>query len=118
VFVSSHLLAEVEQICTHVGVMRTGKLVYQGSLAELRGQARLLIKTPKPDQAASVLRDLGLTGVTQDGDEVRADLAAMLPEVICERLVLAGVPVAGLETPRRSLEDEFVELTGEGFDVD
>ena len=118
VFVSSHLLAEVEQICTHVGVMRTGKLVYQGSLAELRGQARLLVKTPKPDQAASVLRDLGLTGVTQDGDEVRADLAAMLPEVICERLVLAGVPVAGLETPRRSLEDEFVELTGEGFDVD
>ena len=118
VFVSSHLLAEVEQTCTHVGVMRTGKLVYQGSLAELRGQARLLVKTPKPDQAATVLRDLGLTGVTQDSQEVRADLGTMLPEVICERLVLAGVPVAGLETPRRSLEDEFVELTGEGFDVD
>ena len=118
VFVSSHLLAEVEQTCTHVGVMRTGKLVYQGSLAELRGQARLLVKTPKPDQAATVLRDLGLAGVTQDSQEVRADLGTMLPEVICERLVLAGVPVAGLETPRRSLEDEFVELTGEGFDVD
>ncbi len=118
VFVSSHLLAEVEQTCTHVGVMRTGKLVYQGSLAELRGQARLLVKTPKPDQAAAVLRDLGLAGVTQDSQEVRADLGTMLPEVICERLVLAGVPVAGLETPRRSLEDEFVELTGEGFDVD
>jgi ABC-2 type transport system ATP-binding protein len=118
VFVSSHLLAEVEQTCTHVGVMRTGKLVYQGSLAELRGQARLLVKTSKPDQAATVLRDLGLAGVTQDSQEVRADLGTMLPEVICERLVLAGVPVAGLETPRRSLEDEFVELTGEGFDVD
>jgi ABC-2 type transport system ATP-binding protein len=118
VFVSSHLLAEVEQTCTHVGVMRTGKLVYQGSLAELRGQARLLVKTPKPDHAATVLRDLGLTGVTQDSQEVRADLGTMLPEEICERLVLAGVPVAGLETPRRSLEDEFVELTGEGFDVD
>jgi ABC-2 type transport system ATP-binding protein len=118
VFVSSHLLAEVEQICTHVGVMRTGKLVYQGQLADLRGQARLLVRTPKPDLAASVLRDLGLVGVTQGGQEVTADLGPMRPEVINERLVLAGVPVAGLETPRRSLEDEFVELTGEGFDVD
>ncbi len=118
VFVSSHLLAEVEQVCTHVGVMRTGKLVYQGPLADLRGQARLLVRTPKPDQAATVLRDLGLVGVTQLGQEVRADLGDMLPEVINERLVLAGVPVAGLDTPRRSLEDEFVHLTGEGFDVD
>jgi ABC-2 type transport system ATP-binding protein len=118
VFVSSHLLAEVEQTCTHVGVMRTGKLVYQGPLADLRGQARLLVRTPMPDRAATVLRDLGLAGVTQAGQEVRADLGTMLPEVINERLVRAGVPVAGLETPRRSLEDEFVELTGEGFDVD
>jgi ABC-2 type transport system ATP-binding protein len=118
VFVSSHLLAEVEQVCTHVGVMRTGKLVYQGSLADLRGQARLLVRTPKPDKAAAVLRDLGLADVTQAGQEVSADLGAMAPEMINERLVHAGVPVAGLETPRRSLEDEFVHLTGEGFDVD
>jgi ABC-2 type transport system ATP-binding protein len=118
VFVSSHLLAEVEQVCTHVGVMRTGKLVYQGPLADLRGRARLLVRTPKPDQAAAVLRKLGLAGVTQADQEVRADLGGMLPEEICERLVHAGVPVAGLETPRRSLEDEFVHLTGEGFDVD
>ncbi len=118
VFVSSHLLAEVEQVCTHVGVMRTGKLVYQGPLADLRGQARLLVRTPKPDHAVTVLRDIGLAGVTQVGQEVRADLGDMLPEVINERLVHAGVPVAGLDTPRRSLEDEFVHLTGEGFDVD
>jgi ABC-2 type transport system ATP-binding protein len=118
VFVSSHLLAEVEQVCTHVGVMRTGKLVYQGPLADLRGQARLLVRTPKPDRAVTVLRDIGLAGVTQVGQEVRADLGDMLPEVINERLVHAGVPVAGLDTPRRSLEDEFVHLTGEGFDVD
>jgi len=117
-FVSSHLLAGVEQICTHVGVMRTGRLVYQGPLADLRGQARLLVRTPKPDVAASALRELGLTGVTQAGQEVTADLGSMLPEMINEHLVRAGVPVAGLETPRRSLEDEFVELTGEGFDVD
>ena len=117
VFVSSHLLAEVEQVCTHVGVMRAGRLVYQGPLAQLRGQAGLLVRTPKAELAAKVLIELGLQGVRQADQEVTADLGEMLPEVICERLVLAGVPVAGLETPRRSLEDEFVELTGEGFDV-
>jgi len=76
------------------------------------------VRTPKPDQAVTVLRAIGLAGVTQVGQEVRADLGDMLPEVINERLVHAGVPVAGLDTPRRSLEDEFVHLTGEGFDVD
>jgi ABC-2 type transport system ATP-binding protein len=119
VFVSSHLLAEVEQICTHVGVMRTGKLVFSGPLAELHGQARrLLVRTSDPDLATRVLTGLGLTGVTTSGREVTADLGDQLPEVVNEKLVRAGVPVAGLETPQRSLEDEFVQLTGEGFDVD
>ncbi len=118
VFVSSHLLAEVEQICTHVGVMRSGRLAFQGPLAQLRGQARLLVRTSEPAQAVAVLTALGLAAVAADGAEVTADLGDMPPEVINERLVHAGVPVAGLETPRRSLEDEFVELTGAGFDVD
>ena len=50
VFVSSHLLAEVEQISTHVGVMRTGQLVFQGTLDELRdrGAARILVRTAEP----------------------------------------------------------------------
>jgi ABC-2 type transport system ATP-binding protein len=119
VFVSSHLLTEVEQVCTHVGVMRAGRLVFSGPLAQLRGGAAVvLIRTSQPDRAAAVLTGLGLAGVAQEGGEVTAELGDMLPEAINERLVRAGVPVAGLETPQRSLEDEFVQLTGEGFDVD
>ena len=120
VFVSSHLLAEVEQICTHVGVMRSGRLVFSGSLAEMRGDSasRILVRTPQPELAAKVMAELGLAEIRQDGLQVTADLGTVQPELICEKLVLGGVPVAGLETPRRSLEDEFVELTGEGFDVD
>ncbi len=119
VFVSSHLLAEVEQVCTHVGVMATGKLVFQGTLEQLRGgqPGRVLIRTPQPELAAKILGGLGLAGVQESGNEVSAELGDMRPEEVCERLVLGGVPVAGLETPRRSLEDEFVHLTGEGFDV-
>jgi len=120
VFVSSHLLAEVEQICSHVGVMRTGKLVFQGTLDELRsrGAARILVRTAQPAQAAEVLADYGLQDVRTAENEASAQLGGQLPEEICSRLVHADVPVAGLETPRPSLEDLFVELTGEGFHVD
>ncbi len=120
VFVSSHLLAEVEQICSHVGVMRTGKLVFQGTLDELRsrGTARILVRTTRPAEAAEVLAKLGLPDVQAGQHEVSAQLGDQLPEEICARLVHSGVPVAGLATPRPSLEDLFVELTGEGFHVD
>ena len=64
-----------------------------------------------------MLAGLGLTDVTAAGREVTAQIGGQAPETVCARLVHAGVPVAGLETPRASLEDLFVELTGEGFDV-
>jgi ABC-2 type transport system ATP-binding protein len=119
VFVSSHLLAEVDQICSHVGVMRAGELVFQGALEELRGRGapRILVRTGEAALAARVLDGLGLTDVTVAGRDVTAQLGAQAPETVCAELVRAGVPVAGLETPRASLEDLFVELTGEGFDV-
>jgi ABC-type multidrug transport system ATPase subunit len=119
VFVSSHLLPEVEQICSHVGVMRAGQLVFQGTLDEMRGGgvARVLVRTSEPELAAEVLAGLGLADITVAGREVTAQLGEQAPENVCARLVHAGVPVAGLDTPHASLEDLFVELTGEGFDV-
>jgi ABC-2 type transport system ATP-binding protein len=119
VFISSHLLAEVEQICSHVGVMSTGKLVFQGTLADLRdrGEPRILIRSTEAPAAADLLRKLGLADVTVAEGHVSAGLGEHAPEKINAELVHAGVPVAGLETVRPSLEDLFVELTGEGFDV-
>jgi ABC-2 type transport system ATP-binding protein len=120
VLVSSHLLAEVEQICTHVGVMRTGRLVFQGTLEEMRarGAARVQVRTTEPAQAAEVLTKLGLADIQAADGEISAQIGDHVPEVVCRELVMAGVPVAGFGTPRPSLEDLFVELTGEGFDVD
>jgi len=65
VLVSSHLLAEVEQMCTHLGVMHVGRLVAQGSSAELRdrGATEATVETDQPEQAARVMRELGLTEV-------------------------------------------------------
>ena len=120
VLVSSHLLAEVEQICTHVGVMRTGRLVFQGTLEAMRarGAARVQVRTTEPVQAAEVLAKLGLADIQSGDGEVSAQIGDHVPEELCRELVMAGVPVAGFGTPRPSLEDLFVELTGEGFDVD
>ena len=120
VFVSSHLLAEVEQVCSHVGVMRTGRLVFQGSLEELRrtGSARVRVETGDPAAAAAVLRQLGLPDPQVTGAEVSAQLGDFPVEKICADLVHAGVGVRGLAVLSPSLEELFVGLTGEGFDVD
>ncbi|MEV7604223.1 ABC transporter ATP-binding protein [Paenarthrobacter sp. NPDC089322] len=133
VFVSSHLLAEVEQMCTHVGVMSAGRLVAQGPLDELRsaGQAHVLVRTPDVDRAARVLTRLGLVpgeapGATAGrgrapGQETGALLGTGLdgvePEAIVAALVADGVRVRGFSVENASLEDRFVSLTGEGFDV-
>jgi ABC-2 type transport system ATP-binding protein len=120
VFVSSHLLAEVEQICTHVGVMRTARLVFQGPLDELRrtGAARIQVETTDPQAAAELFGKLGLADTQVAEAAVSAQLGDFEPERLCAELVHAGVPVRGLATVRPSLEDLFVGLTGEGFDVD
>jgi ABC-2 type transport system ATP-binding protein len=119
VFVSSHLLAEVEQVCSHVGVMRAGRLAFEGRLDELRarGTARIRVRTADQRLAVTVLSDLDLADIQAGDGEVSARLGAGAPEEICARLVHAGVRVAGLESPPPSLEDLFVELTGEGFSV-
>jgi ABC-type multidrug transport system ATPase subunit len=120
VLVSSHLLAEVEQVCSHVGIMSQGSLVVQGTLDELRsgGSTTVTVTTPSTELTVSTLRSLGLTDVTAvAADEIRASLGQIEPERITIALVQAGVPVRGLAVSRPALEDLFVELTGEGFDV-
>jgi len=119
VFVSSHLLAEVEQICTHVGVMRTGRLVFPGSLPELRrtGAARVTVHTADAEAAAKVLAALDLADPQAASGEASAVLGDASPEQVCAELVHAGIGVRGFAVTSPSLEDLFVGLTGEGYDV-
>jgi ABC-2 type transport system ATP-binding protein len=119
IFLSSHLLSEVEQVCTHVGVMSLGKLLAQGTLAELQaaGSTRLRVETNETELAVGVLRRMGLEDLTVEPATVLARLDGHRPEDCCRELVLAGVGVRSMTTIRPSLEDTFVALTGEGFDV-
>jgi lantibiotic transport system ATP-binding protein len=119
VLLSTHLLSEVEQICSHVGVMHLGKLVAQGELAALRSQAapRVRVLSGDPAAAARTLAELGLTEIERVGETVSALLGGTAPEKVVAGLVHAGVPVRGFEVAAADLEEMFVSLTGEGFDV-
>ncbi|QIG40839.1 ABC transporter ATP-binding protein [Microbacterium sp. 4R-513] len=122
VFVSSHLLAEVEQVCTHVGVMSAGRLVASGTLDDLRrgsGAARVELQTPDLDAARRVLAEAGIQATDAAAFTLAGTLGAGAPqpEELVAALVAAGVRVRGFAVQQTSLEDRFVELTGQGFDV-
>lgn len=128
VFVSSHLLAEVEQMCTHVGVMSVGKLVAQGTLHELRAAGKVTIRlhTPDVEAAVRVLSRLGLQSELSpaspgsDGQSLVSTGSPghdVAPEAIVAALVADGVRVRGFGVENASLEERFVSLTGEGFDI-
>ena len=119
VLLSSHLLSEVDQVCTHVGVMHVGRLVAQGTLDELRqGRApRAKVETTDPAHAVRVLAGCGLTDVDTDGRTVSGLLGSAAPEAVLAALVRDGVPVRQFTVDAPGLEDVFVSLTGEGFDV-
>ncbi|WP_407992123.1 ABC transporter ATP-binding protein [Kitasatospora sp. CMC57] len=120
VFLSSHLLDEIEHVCTHAAVMAKGRLLVQGTVAELaaRAQGRLVVRTPDVALAAEVLTARQVADLTGDDDRVSGTPLGdqELPE-LCAALVGAGVRVHGFGVERGTLEDAFVALTGEGFDV-
>jgi len=120
VFLSSHLLSEIEQVATHVGVMSRGRLVFSGAMGDLRAAAGVQVKvqTPDPAAAAEVLTRAGTAVPTVGADVVTAELGTVDVETLAPALVAAGVRIRQLVVDRPDLEDVFVSLTGEGFDVD
>ena len=113
VFVSSHLLGEVEQIATHLGVVDAGRLLFQGTLAELRRRAppRLLVGCADAARATHELAALGET-VAADGNgglvvALRERTSAEINRLLVER----GVGVARLALEEASLESLFLALT-------
>ncbi|HEU5268684.1 MAG TPA: ATP-binding cassette domain-containing protein [Jatrophihabitans sp.] len=121
VLVSSHLLAEIEQIASHVGIMSGGRLLRQGQLHEVLSAGEAIVRITTPDQAETVrlLHQLQLADIGQDQQtgSVTARLGDLAPEEIPAALVHAGVRLTGFAVERPHLEELFVSLTGEGFDV-
>ncbi|MEU9382418.1 CocE/NonD family hydrolase [Streptomyces sp. NPDC048279] len=116
VIVSSHLLAEVEQSCTHLVVMDRGRLIQAGPVAEIVGSGdTLLVGTGVPLEEPVVEKVAALPGVasvtrTDDGLLVRMEPGGSAPRLVAE-LVRLDVPVASVG-PHRRLEDAFLTLIG------
>jgi ABC-2 type transport system ATP-binding protein len=115
IVLSSHLLDEVEKTCDHVAIVDRGRVVVQGSIAELRdgGDPTVLVETRDPVAAAGLLAGHpAVTRATAEGSAVHAVLAdpAVVPE-LNRLLVEAGQDVLRLEPAQASLEDRFLEIT-------
>ncbi|MFG3231801.1 alpha/beta fold hydrolase [Streptomyces antibioticus] len=116
VIVSSHLLSEVEQTCTHLVVMDRGRLVQAGPVAEIVGSGdTLLVGTAVPVEEPVAEKVAALPGVTSatvtdEGLLVRLAADGSAPRLIAE-LVRLDVPVASVG-PHRRLEDAFLTLIG------
>ncbi len=122
VFLSSHLLDEVEKICDHAAIVDRGKILMQGAISELaEGGTRheLIVGVDDPERALTVLEDCeqaqavqrsdeGLRVVLVDGPDVSAAGSAA---AINTALVHSGLAVSRLEPVRQSLEQRFLEVT-------
>ncbi|MBI4902755.1 MAG: ABC transporter ATP-binding protein [Acidobacteria bacterium] len=113
VFLSSHLLAEVEQTATHVAIVAKGQVKFEGSAEELRARSRpwLTLEVDDPHRAAALLHGAGLAA-SQSGSRLRVNLDHQIgPAAINRLLVNAGIDVTQLTTGYPTLEETFLELT-------
>ena len=120
IFVSSHLLSEIEMLCSHVAVMSAGKIVAQGSIEDLRNEepTRLVMRTSDTDKALELLGAKGLMNFRIAGDQLSCEVDNGFDVAgLNAALVKAKVPVFEIRLERSSLEEKFVKLTGEGFEV-
>ncbi len=115
VLLSSHLMAEVEQVSDRVGVISKGELVRDGTVDELRGRESLWVRAEPLDEAERVfgaVRGVEEVARLDGGLRLAADPAAA--PTINRALVQAGIAVAELRPERDSLEKVFLELTHGG----
>ena len=114
IFLSSHLLAEVEQLATHVGIIGRGKLLFEGTLESLRSRQPQLVRieVDQPPSAGALLPEAGCTLVRIEDKTVLADVGARenVPR-LAATLVRAGLKLYEISAVHASLEDMFLELT-------
>ncbi|MHB8263715.1 MAG: ABC transporter ATP-binding protein [Acidimicrobiales bacterium] len=115
ILLSSHLLSEVEQICSHAAVIHHGKLMASGSLADLtRAGTALYLETDNVAATISVLRNtVGIAEVRQEGDGLVVELAQWMKRETIPRILVASS--IGIRTflPKRRLEDAFLGMIEE-----
>jgi lantibiotic transport system ATP-binding protein len=112
VFLSSHVLNEVEQVADWIGIINHGRLLFQGKLQELqRYQAPLKLVTDRSSDAAAVLKAKGWRVLENSGDVVTVQISSDTDVAVMNRCLLEhGIQVYRLERSQKTLEDLFLRL--------
>lgn len=115
VFVSSHLLSEMELMCDRVAIIQNGKLI---DVRTIRGEQaakvnnRVVIEVDRPQGALEVLLAAGLSGDLEGENALAVEADKESTAAINASLVSAGIKVYGIRAHVKTLEDQFLEVTG------
>jgi ABC-2 type transport system ATP-binding protein len=117
VVLSSHMLAEVQQLCDRVAVISRGVLLAEGTVEDLTGRGSLLVRAMPLEAARErAVRILGADRVDVSDGALRLDAAGADAARINRELVLSGIAVSEVRETERTLEDAFLEITKEDGD--
>ncbi len=119
IFLSSHLLSEIEQIATSMAIINQGRTVVQGRVADLlaAGDNVVRIETPMRDRALAVIASSGLvTAAHAVGQAIECSMSRERVADLNRLLVHEGIPVHAL-LPKRSLEEYFLSITEGGSEL-
>lgn len=114
VMVSSHLLSEIDQMATDVGIIDKGKMIYQGALQKLHDKARSTISMYVLNQAAAVqiLERYGESYAIKGGELVFGEREELQVARLVALLANGGAQITKVSAKQKSLEDIFLQLTG------
>jgi len=118
-FLSSHLLAELEQVATHVAIISAGRLRFEGTAEDLRVRSTpvIVVNVGDAERARELLAAAGIPAVLEAGGTLQVPHAEYRPAAINAMLVRAGVEVSGLALKYPTLEDAFLEMTAPALAV-
>lgn len=114
VLISSHLLSEIEQMATSVGIINDGKMVFQGSMDELKNKSRptIMLKTKNNKLSQKLILSKGLACEEQDDSLVFENLTDEQVIQANRSLVEANIDVLRIEENNKNLESIFLDITG------
>lgn len=114
ILLSSHLLSEVEQLCTRIAVLNQGRKVFEGRVADIKtGRGRVQVRTPDFAAAAAMLRQRGAITDSADGKYITLSDGRTTADV-AKLLVEAGIPLEGIWQEEQTLEDFYLDLVKAG----
>jgi ABC-2 type transport system ATP-binding protein len=112
VLLSSHLMAEVQQICDRVAVIDRGRIIAESTVEDLRGDGELVVSAAPSDTAREVLQSHPeVRAVALVDGLLRVQVDAKYASELARSLVGAGVALSELRREERQLEDVFIEMT-------